>query len=120
MRGAQGETETGLEQGPVDDENEAEDEEGDRDVEAAVVIHHRQVAHPRLAGSYPEHAHEGPVELEELERCNTGEEVDPQDSICKSKQRRQGRWVREYCAVGTEAFSSAYLIRDKRSGLLVR
>ena len=79
--------ETGLEQGPVDDENEAEDEESDRDVEVAVIIHHWQLAHPRLPGSYPEHAHEGPVELEEFERCSTGEEVHPQDGICPLKQR---------------------------------
>ncbi len=89
---------TGLEQGPVDDENKAEDKEGDRNIETAVLINYWQLADPSLPGSYPKHTHKGPVKLQELDRCSSGEEVHPQDGICPLKQRR-GRWRINHCAV---------------------
>jgi hypothetical protein len=80
-----------LQQGPVDDEDEAEDEDGHGEVERPVLAHHGHVVHPRLPGRDPEHAHEGPVEPEELQRRQVGEEVDPQDGVWVGGGRRPGR-----------------------------
>ena len=76
-------TGTGLEEGPVDNEHEAEEEQGDRVVESAVWIHYRQLVDPRLPGRDPEHADEGAIELEEALGRHHGEEVHPQDRVCR-------------------------------------
>ena len=82
-----------LEKGPVDNENKAENEDGDPVVEVAGRIHHWQLLDPRLPSRNPEHARKGPVELEELERRNLAEEVDPQNSICP-RRWQSGRRIR--------------------------
>jgi hypothetical protein len=73
-----------LEESPVHNEHERNEEEDRANVGTAVGLHRWEgVSQPSLANSHPKQGEEGQIECTEVCRRDLAEEGDPKDAVCR-------------------------------------
>ena len=73
---------TSLKEDPVDDEAEADHEQGVEEVNCAILIQHGEIRRPGVAREDSEEGHKCHIELSKVSGAPLREEVYPDDGVC--------------------------------------